>query len=142
MGGGRDGALAGWTGGVWDADLGVYAYRIKANPRLDAATRPRSARLRWTHRRPGAYVQIHHVVLRRIDGSEVRRNFVAIAIDAPRVGSTVQLAISDDRDVLVSAKVTAVQTITFASRDGRPGTADVTVHALEIICVPVADNDP
>jgi len=87
-------------------------------------------------------VQIHNVVLRRIDGSEVRRNFVAISIDAPRVGSSIQLAISDNRSVRVSAKVTAVHTLTFASRDGRPGTVEVTVHAQELICVPVADNDP
>jgi hypothetical protein len=88
-------------------------------------------------------VQIHHVVLRRIDGSEVRRNFVAISIDAPRVGSSIQLTISDDCFVRVQAKVTAVQTITFASRDGRRGTAEVTVHAQELMrSVPVAANDP
>jgi hypothetical protein len=87
-------------------------------------------------------VQIHHLVLRRIDGSEVRRNFVAISVDAPRVGSSIQLAISDNRSVRVSAKVTAVHTLTFASRAGRPGTVEVTVHAQELICVPVADNDP
>ena len=90
----------------------------------------------------GGDIEIHRVVLRRIDGSEVRRNFVTVSVDAPRVGSTILLAISDDRAVRVSAKVTAVQTLTFASRDGRPGTAEVTVHVQELMCVPVADNDP
>lgn len=87
-------------------------------------------------------IEIHHVVLKRIDGSELRLNFVAVATGAPRVGSTIQLAISDDRSVRVSAKVTAVHTVTFASRDGRRGTSEVTVHARELIFVPVADNDP
>jgi hypothetical protein len=38
----------------------------------------------------------------------------------------IQPAISDDAFVRVQAKVTAVHTLTFASRDGRPGTAEVT----------------
>jgi len=52
------------------------------------------------------------------------------------------LAISDHPAIRVRAKVTAVQKVTFASRDGRPGTADVTVHAQELMNVPLADNDP
>ena len=87
-------------------------------------------------------MQIHHVVLRRVDGVEVRRNFIAISVDAPRVGSMIQLAISDDASVRVQAKVTAVKTVTFASRDGRQGTVEVTVHAQGLMCVPMADNDP
>jgi hypothetical protein len=81
-------------------------------------------------------------VLKRLDGSELRRNFVAVATDAPQVGSTTLLAISDDRSVRVRAKVTAVQTLTFASRHGRQGTVDVTVHAQELMHVLVPDNDP
>ena len=30
-------------------------------------------------------MQIHHIVLKRVDGSELRRNFVAVAVDAPPV---------------------------------------------------------
>lgn len=87
-------------------------------------------------------MQIHHIVLKRIDGSEVRQKFVAaVSTATPRVGSTFQLSISNDRHVRVSAKVVAVQKVTFASRDGRTGTVDVTVHAQELTCVPVADND-
>ena len=81
-------------------------------------------------------------MLRRLDGSELRRNCVTVAADPPRVGSTIQLAISDNRSVRVSAKVTAVHTMTFASRDGRRGTAEVTVHAQELVRVRVPDNDP
>jgi hypothetical protein len=87
-------------------------------------------------------VQIHHIVLKRVDGSELRRNFVAVAVDAPPVGAVIQLAISDGRSVRVQAKVTAVKTVTFNSRDGRRGTVEVTVHAQELMFVPVADNDP
>jgi len=87
-------------------------------------------------------VQIHHIVLKRVDGSELRRNFVAVAVDAPSVGAVIQLAISDGRSVRVPAKVTAVKTVTFNSRDGRRGTVEVTVHAQELMFVPVADNDP
>jgi hypothetical protein len=90
----------------------------------------------------GGDIEIHHVVLKRLDGSELRRNFVAVSVDAPRIGSTILLATSDDRSVRVQAKITAVKTVTFASIDGRPGTVDVTVHAQEMICIPVADNDP
>ena len=85
--------------------------------------------------------QIHHVVLRRMDGTEMRRKFVAVSVDAPRIGSSIELAISDDGSVRVSARVTAVHTVTFAARDGRPGTAHVTVHAEEVMCVPLAAND-
>ena len=46
----------------------------------------------------------------RIDGSEVRRNFLAVSVKAPRVGAIIQLAISDNRHLRVPAKVTAVQT--------------------------------
>ena len=77
-----------------------------------------------------------------MDGSELRRNFVAVAVDAPPVGAVIQLAISDGRSVRVPAKVTAVKTVTFNSRDGRRGTVEVTVHAQELMFVPVADNDP
>jgi hypothetical protein len=87
-------------------------------------------------------VQIHRVVLKRIDGSEVRRNFVVVSADAPRIGAMIQLAISGGRHLRIPAKVTAVQTITFGSRDGRPGTVEVTVHAQEVMYVPMADNDP
>ena len=87
-------------------------------------------------------MQIHHIVLKRVDGSELRRNFVAVAVDAPSVGAVIQLAISDGRSVRVQAKVTAVKTVTFNSRDGRRGTVEVTVHAQELMFVPVADNDP
>ena len=87
-------------------------------------------------------MQIHHIVLKRVDGSELRRNFVAVAVDAPPVGAVIQLAISDGRSVRVQAKVTAVKTVTFNSRDGRRGTVEVTVHAQELMFVPVADNDP
>ena len=87
-------------------------------------------------------MQIHDVVLKRLDGSEIRRKFVAVSIAAPRVGSTIQLAISDDAILRVHAKVTSVQKVTFASRDGRLGTVAVTVHAQELAYVPVADNDP
>jgi len=87
-------------------------------------------------------VQIHHIVLKRVDGSELRRNFVAVAVDAPPVGAVIQLAISDGCSVRVQAKVTAVKTVTFNSRDGRRGTVEVTVHAQELMFVPVADNDP
>ena len=87
-------------------------------------------------------MQIHHIVLKRVDGSELRRNFVAVAVDAPQVDAVIQLAISDGRSVRVQAKVTAVKTVTFNSRDGRRGTVEVTVHAQELMFVPVADNDP
>ena len=87
-------------------------------------------------------MQIHHIVLKRVDGSELRRNFVAVAVDAPPVGAVIQLAISDGCSVRVQAKVTAVKTVTFNSRDGRRGTVEVTVHAQELMFVPVADNDP
>jgi hypothetical protein len=105
---------------------------------------PSALRFATGHASPatGGDIEIHRVVLRRIDGSEVRRNFVAVSVHAPRVGSTILLATSDDRSVRVQAKITAVKTVTFASRDGRPGTVDVTVHAQELMCVPVADNDP
>ena len=87
-------------------------------------------------------MQIHHIVLKRVDGSELRRNFVAVAVDAPQVGAVIQLAVSDLRPVRVQAKVTAVKTVTFNSRDGRRGAIEVTVHAQELMFVPVADNDP
>ena len=87
-------------------------------------------------------MQIHHIVLKRVDGSELRRNFVAVAVDAPQVGAVIQSAISDDRSLRLQAKVTAVKTVTFNSRDGRRGTVEVTVHAQELMFVPVADNDP
>ena len=87
-------------------------------------------------------MQIHHIVLKRVDGSELRRNFVAVAVDAPQVGTVIQFAISDGRSVHVAAKVTAVKNVTFNSRDGRRGTVEVTVHAQELMFVPVADNDP
>jgi len=48
-------------------------------------------------------IDIHRVVLTRLDGSELQRSFLA-ATDAPRVGSTIQLPISDDGLAPVSAK--------------------------------------
>jgi hypothetical protein len=90
----------------------------------------------------GGDLEIHHVVLKRMDGSELRRNFLAGLGDAPRFGSMIQLAISDDAFLRVQAKITAVQTISLVSRGGNHRPAELTVQAQEVMCVPVADNDP
>jgi hypothetical protein len=88
-------------------------------------------------------VGIHHIVLKRLNGSELRQNFIATSGDPPRLGSVILLAISNDAPSLpVQAKVTAVEKLSFVPRDGRELSADVTVRVQELIYVPVADNDP
>jgi hypothetical protein len=87
-------------------------------------------------------IEIHHVVLKRLDGSELRRNFVAASIEAPRVGWAIQLAIGDLGAARVRARVTAVEILSAVpAGDGSYRPTELTVYAQELLHVPVADND-
>jgi hypothetical protein len=86
-------------------------------------------------------VQIHHLVLKRLDGSEYRRDHVALLGDIPRVGATIAVAVAPT--VQVAARVTRVETMTVLARDGTPTRPhELTVHAQETMSVPVAANEP
>jgi hypothetical protein len=88
-------------------------------------------------------VDIHHVVLKRIDGSELRRSFVAASIEVPRVGSAMQLVMGDLGAARVRARVTAVEILSAVpSRGGSHRPTELTVYAQELLYVAVADNDP
>ncbi len=89
----------------------------------------------------GGDVQIHHLVLKRVDGSELWQEDVAALGDAPRIGSMIELSLTGS--VRVPARVTGVETLTVLTRGGgtsRP--SELTVHAQEVMCAPVAANDP
>lgn len=88
-------------------------------------------------------IEIHHVVLKRLDGSELRRDFAGASIETPRVGSAIQLRISELGAARVRARVTAVEILSVVPGGGghhRP--TELTVHAQELMYVPVPENDP
>ena len=88
-------------------------------------------------------MDIHHIVLKRIDGSELRRKFVAVSITVPRVGSAIQLAIGGLGAPRVTARITAVEILSAVPAGGGSTRAtELTVYAQELLHVPIADNDP
>jgi len=86
-------------------------------------------------------MQVHRVVLKRADGSELRRNYVGAFGELPRVGSIVLVGIAGL--ALGIARITAVETSTVLAplRDGNYRPTELTVHAQELMCVPTAAND-
>jgi hypothetical protein len=80
-------------------------------------------------------MEIHHLVLKRLDGSVLRQDFLADGGPAPRVGSMVAVAVRGA--IRVPARVSVVETFSAATRLN-----ERTVHAKELLCVPVAANDP
>ncbi len=86
-------------------------------------------------------MQIHHLVLTRLDRSEVRQVYVGAQSLPPRIGSMVEVALTGA--VRIAARVTRVETWTTLARDGRPvRPGELTVHAREMLCVPAAANEP
>ena len=86
-------------------------------------------------------MQNHHLVLRRLDGSEFRRDHVAPFGFKPRVGATIEVAVTPF--VRVVARVTRVETTTVLTPGGKTGrAAELTVYAQETMYVPVAANEP
>ena len=85
-------------------------------------------------------MQIQHLVLKRVDGSELWQEDVAALGDAPRIGSMIELSLTGS--VHVPARVTGVETLTVLTRGGGTSrSSELTVHAQEVMCAPVAAND-
>ncbi len=85
-------------------------------------------------------MQIHDLVLRRVDGSELRQRYIAAFDDAPRIGSMIEVSLPGL--LRIPAMVTGVETLTPPTHGGRTSwRTELRVYAKEIMCVPVAANE-
>jgi|HubBroStandDraft_4_1064222.scaffolds.fasta_scaffold226096_1 hypothetical protein len=86
-------------------------------------------------------MEIHHLVLKRQDGSVLRQDFCGAPGPAPQISCMVEVAVR--RSVRVPARVSVVETSSAATRGNAASRLKAqTVPAHKLLCVPVAQNDP
>jgi hypothetical protein len=80
-------------------------------------------------------MQIHYLVLKRVDGSVLRQRYVAASGVDPRFNTMIEVSLTGPIPIL--ARVLRVAMLGRATAHG----PELIIYAQEVMCVPVAAND-